>query len=70
MVRNATALFLMVELFYSAIEVLCDFIEIRENPKIKLTKEIPVSTVGIGVLLLATIMTVEFIRLGRLFTDA
>jgi diacylglycerol kinase len=52
----ATALVLMAELFNSAIEALCDFIETRENPKIKVIKDISASAVGICILLWATIM--------------
>lgn len=69
-ILTATALVLMAELFNSAIEALCDFIETRENPKIKVIKDISASAVGIGILLWATIMTVEFIRLWYLFARA
>jgi len=66
----ATTLVLMAELFNSAIEALCDFIETRENPKIKVIKDISASAVGICILFWATIMTVEFIRLWHLFARA
>jgi diacylglycerol kinase len=66
----ATTLVLMAELFNSAIEALCDVIETRENPKIKVIKNISASAVGICILFWATIMTVEFIRLWHLFARA
>jgi diacylglycerol kinase len=66
-ILTATALVLMAELFNSAIEALCDFIETRENPKIKVVKDISASAVGICILLWATIMIVEFIRLWQIF---
>jgi diacylglycerol kinase (ATP) len=69
-ILTSTGLVLMAELFNSAIEALCDFIEIRENPKIKVIKDISASAVGICILLWATIMTVELIRLWRLFASA
>jgi diacylglycerol kinase (ATP) len=69
-ILTATALVLMAELFNSAIEALCDFVEARENQKIKVIKDISASAVGIGILLWAIIMTVEFVRLWRLFSDA
>jgi diacylglycerol kinase (ATP) len=62
-ILTATALVLMAELFNSAIEALCDFIETRENQKIKIIKDISASAVGICILLWTTIMVVEFVRL-------
>jgi len=38
-ILTATSLVLMAELFNSAIEAFCDFIETRENPKIKVIKD-------------------------------
>ena len=65
-----TTLVLMAELFNSAIEALCDFIETRENLKIKVVKDISAAAVGIGIVLWATVMMVEFVRLWRVFTSA
>jgi diacylglycerol kinase (ATP) len=67
-ILTATALVLMAELFNSAIEALCDFIETKENPKIKVIKDISTSAVGICILLWVTIISVECIRLWHLFT--
>jgi diacylglycerol kinase (ATP) len=67
-VMTVTTLVLMAELFNSSIEALCDFIEIRENEKIRIIKDISASAVGIGILLWGTVTTVEFIRLFRLIT--
>jgi diacylglycerol kinase len=39
-ILTATALVLMAELFNSAIEALCDFVEISKNEKIKVIKAI------------------------------
>jgi diacylglycerol kinase (ATP) len=69
-ILTATALVLMAELFNSAIEAMCDFVETRENPKIKVIKDISASAVGICILLWATIMTVEFFRLWQLLVSA
>ncbi len=62
-ILTATALILMAELFNSAIEALCDFVEIRKNEKIKVIKDISASAVGIGILLWAIIIVVEVVRL-------
>jgi diacylglycerol kinase (ATP) len=69
-ILTATALVLMAEWFNSAIEALCDFIETRENPKIKVIKDFSASAIGVGILLRATIIAVEFVRLWLLFQTA
>lgn len=69
-ILTATALVLMAELFNSAVEALCDFVETRENLKIKVIKDISASAVGIGILLWSIIMVVEVVRLWRLLFSA
>ena len=69
-ILTATAMVLMAELFNSAIEALCDFVETKENQKIKVIKDISASAVGIAILLWTIIMTVELVRLWRLFSSA
>jgi diacylglycerol kinase (ATP) len=66
-ILTATALVLMAELFNSAIEALCDFVEIRKNEKIKVIKDISASAVGIGILFWAIIIAVELVRFWLLF---
>ena len=66
-ILTATALVLMAELFNTAIEALCDFVEFRKNEKIKVIKDISASAVGIGILLWAIIIAVEIVRLWLLF---
>ena len=65
MITAATALVLVAELFNSAIEALCDFIETDENEKIKVIKDIAAAAAGISILLWAVVMVVEFSRLWR-----
>jgi diacylglycerol kinase (ATP) len=67
-ILTATALVLMAELFNSAIEALCGFVEVRKNEKIKVIKDISASAAGIGILLWAIIIAVELVRLWLLFT--
>ena len=69
-ILTAMALVLMAELFNSAIEALCDFVEIRKNEKIKVIKDISASAVGIGILLWAIIIAVELVRLWLFFTKS
>lgn len=69
-ILTATALVLMAELFNSAIEALCDFVEKHENKRIKVIKDISAAAVGIGIVLWGTITVVEIVRLWRLFTQA
>ena len=50
-ILTATVLVLMAELFNSAIEALCDFVELRENRKIRVVKDISAAAVGICIML-------------------
>ena len=63
-----TALVLVAELFNSAIEALCDFVEWRESHKIRVIKDISAAAVGIAILLWTVIVVVEILRLWRAFT--
>ncbi|KGO35458.1 MAG: diacylglycerol kinase [Desulfoprunum sp.] len=63
LIMAATALMLIAEMFNSAIEALCDFIETHENHKIKVIKDISAAAAGLSILLWATILIVELSRL-------
>ncbi len=58
-----TALVLIAEIFNSAIEALCDFVETRHNEKIKVIKDIAAAGVGLAILVWCIVLGVE---LGRL----
>lgn len=62
-----TATVLVAELFNSAIEALCDFVEWRESHKIRVIKDISAAAVGIVILLWAIVLAVETVRLWRVF---
>ena len=66
LIMAATALVLIAEMFNSAIEALCDFIETHENHKIKVIKDISAAAAGISILLWVVILVVEFSRLWHL----
>jgi diacylglycerol kinase (ATP) len=66
LIMAATALVLIAEMFNSAIEALCDFIETNENNKIKIIKDISAAAAGISILLWAVILCVEFSHLLRI----
>lgn len=57
---------LIAEMFNSAIEALCDFIETHENHKIKVIKDISAAAAGISILLWTVILVVEFLHLRRI----
>ena len=65
LIMAATALVLIAELFNSAIEALCDFVETHENHKIKVIKDISAAAAGISILLWAVILCVEFSHLWQ-----
>jgi len=59
----ATVLVLIAELFNSAIEAVCDFVETKENEKIKIIKDISAAAGGLAILYWAVVMLVELSRL-------
>ena len=63
LLMTATVLVVMAELFNSAIEALCDFVEERHNEKIKVIKDIAAAAVGISILLWVTVMVMEIWQL-------
>jgi diacylglycerol kinase (ATP) len=67
LIMAATALMLIAEMFNSAIEALCDFIETHENHKIKVIKDISAAAAGISILLWAIVLIVELSRLCTVF---
>lgn len=62
-----TGLVLTAELFNSAIEALCDFIETSENEKIRVVKDISAAAAGISILLWVVILAIEGGRLWIFF---
>ncbi|MEN9423556.1 MAG: hypothetical protein RL122_939 [Pseudomonadota bacterium] len=62
MVLVSTTLVVMAELFNSAIEALCDFVEDQHNEKIKVIKDIAAAAVGISILLWVIVIGMELWR--------
>ena len=58
-----TAFVLVAEIFNSAIEALCDFVETRHNEKIKVIKDIAAAGVGIAIFAWFIVLGVELSRL-------
>lgn len=58
-----TGFVLVAEIFNSAIEALCDFVETRHNEKIKIIKDIAAAGVGIAILVWLIVLGVELSRL-------
>ena len=63
----ATGMVLTAEILNSAIEALCDFVEIRHNEKIKIIKDVAAAAVGISILVWAIILVAELARLWDVF---
>ena len=59
----ATGLVLMAELFNNAIEAVCDFLETRENEKIRAIKDIAAVVVGISIVVWLTVVMFDMARL-------
>ena len=65
----ATGLVLMAELFNSAIEAVCDFLETRENEKIRAIKDIAAAAVGISIVVWLTVVISDVARLVALLLE-
>jgi diacylglycerol kinase len=59
----AMGLMLISELFNSAIEVLCDFVEPQHNERIKVIKDIAAAAAGVSIFIWAAILIIEGIHL-------
>lgn len=62
----AMGLMLISELFNSALEVLCDFVEPQQNDRIRITKDIAAAAAGLSILVWAAVLIIESIRLVQL----
>ncbi len=62
----ATGMMLVAELFNSAIEDLCDFVEPREDARIKVIKDIAAAAAGISIFVWAVTLIIEASQLWRL----
>jgi len=62
----ATGLMLAGEMFNSAIEAICDFMETRQNEKIKIIKDIAAAATGVTIAVWAVILMMEAMRLWAL----
>jgi diacylglycerol kinase len=62
LITVVTAMVLVAEIFNSAIEALCDFVESRHNEKIKVIKDIAAAAVGISILAWLVVLGVEAVR--------
>ncbi len=65
LVMAATGLVLIAEMFNSAIEALCDFIETHENEKIKVIKDISAAATGISILLWVVVLGAETVKFWK-----
>jgi diacylglycerol kinase len=67
LIMAATVLVLIAEMFNSAIEALCDFIETNENEKIKIIKDISAAATGISILLWVVVLAIELTNFWKVF---
>lgn len=64
----ATGVMLASEMFNSAIEAMCDFMETRHNEKIKIIKDIAASATGVIIFVWIVVICIEAIELSRMFS--
>jgi diacylglycerol kinase (ATP) len=70
LVALVTGLVLVAEMFNSAVEALCDFVESRHNEKIKVIKDISAAAVGICILMWFVVLAIEAVETYRLIWRA
>lgn len=63
LIMLATGLVVAAELFNTAIEALCDFVEARHNEKIGIIKDIAAAAAGMVILAWWIVLVVETVRL-------
>jgi diacylglycerol kinase (ATP) len=63
----ATGVMLAAEMFNSAIEAICDFIETRHNEKIKIIKDIAASATGVTIFVWIVVICIEAMEIVRMF---
>ena len=63
LVLVVTGMMMVSEMFNTAIEALCDFVESRHNEKIKIIKDISAAATGISILIWVVVVVVELARL-------
>ncbi len=66
----ATSMVVAAELFNTAIEALCDFIETRHNEKIRIIKDVAAAATGLVVLAWWIVLALELARLWPHHTAA
>ena len=63
----ATGIMLAAEMFNSAIEAICDFMETRHNEKIKIIKDIAASATGVTIFVWIVVICIEAIEIIKIF---
>jgi diacylglycerol kinase (ATP) len=59
----ATGVVLAAELFNTAVEALCDFVEVRDNEKIGIIKDIAAAAAGVAILAWSIVLALEVVEL-------
>jgi len=65
LVFAATGLMLIAEMFNTAIEALCDFVETAHNDKIRIIKDISAAATGIAILIWVWVIAAELYKLSQ-----
>ena len=65
LVLVCTGVMLVSEMFNTTIEALCDFLEMQENEKIRVIKDIAAAAAGISILVWVVILVVEAVRVWQ-----
>lgn len=63
----ATGVMLSAEMFNTAIEAICDFMETRANEKIGIIKDISAAATGIAILVWIVVLCMEILKVFKVF---
>ena len=66
----ATGAMLAAEMFNTAVEVLCDFVQPRDDPRIGAVKDIAAAATGVSILVWVLVMAGEAVELVRTLTGS
>jgi len=63
----ATGVMLVAEIFNTAIESICDFVESKYNPKIGIIKDMSAAAAGISIFVWCLVVLIESFRVYSIF---
>jgi diacylglycerol kinase (ATP) len=67
LVLVSTGLMLVSEMFNTAVEAMCDFLETKENDRIRVIKDVAAAAAGVSILVWVVVLAVEVARAWKIY---